>query len=282
MPWVRLDDNFFSHPRTVGLSTTCVTLYLRALCYASQHLTDGYVSVAAIESWGVRRWRESADTLLERGLWTRPTVDHGSTMGRPWPPDPMVDEWYQIRDYLDYQRSAEEARKLSRKRAAAGSKGGSKKAANQKQPSSNLLPAVLAHTAQQNSSSSPPHTSTPHEMNNGSGGPPPEEDSDEYQTWWVTRPDTLDRTWRWMAQHDLAAARATGTVVRNETAWLKAAAAARANNHHDQACAELERRTHGIHYPLHVEIAEHCDPAVGPPDGGAARADNRTRNGAAR
>lgn len=43
------------------------------------------------------------------------------------------------------------------------------------------------------------------------------------------------------------------------------------------ATAILAGRTRGVHYPLHVEIAEELDPACGPDDGGATRAANRHR-----
>lgn len=233
--WIKLEDDFFTHPKAAGLSTTAVAIYLRAICYSSQHLTDGRVPLSVVASWGYARWRQSLDTLSTRSLVT------------------MSRECIQIHDYLDYQRSSQEVRDIRAKRASAGSKGGKAKAAKAKQTPSNLLDGALA----EQSRAEPPSV------------PPPDSRSPAPQT---EEEETLAKVWRYMAQHDLEVAIANGAVIRSRTAWLAAAASRRAESHHAQALAELDARPAGIHYDRHVEVAEALDPAVGPPDGGAARA----------
>lgn len=231
--WIKLEDDFFTHPKAAGLSTTAVTIYLRAICYSSQHLTDGRVPLKVIASWGYARWRHSLDTLSTCSLVT------------------MSDECMVIHDYLDYQRSAQEVRDIREKRASAGSKGGKAKAANSKQTSSKLLDSALAEQSRAEPPSVPPPTS-----------PAPAANDEE----------ELIRIWQYMAEHDLEVAQANGATIRNRAAWLIAAARNRAESHRTAALAELDARPAGIHYPRHIEIAEALDPAVGPPDGGAARA----------
>lgn len=236
--WIKLEDDFFTHPKAAGLSTTAVTIYLRAICYSSQHLTDGRVPTAVVASWGYARWRHSLDSLSTRSLVT------------------MSGDCIEIHDYLDYQRSAQEVRDIRAKRASAGAKGGKAKAANAKQTPSNLLDGTLAEQSRAEPPSVPPQDS---------GGAAPQTEDEE----------TLTKVWQFMAEHDLAVAQANGQSIRNRAAWLAAAARNRAESHRDRALAELADRPAGIHYPRHVEIAEALDPAVGPPDGGAARAEAR-------
>ena len=88
--WVKLDDDFFDHPKVIGLSLVAVHVHLRAICWCSKHLTDGRIPLAVVESWSVRRWRDAIDSLVDRGLWERPTVDLGSTYGLPTVRDPKV------------------------------------------------------------------------------------------------------------------------------------------------------------------------------------------------
>ncbi len=255
--WVKLDDDFFDHPKVIGLSLVAVHVHLRAICWCSKHLTDGRIPLAVVESWSVRRWRDAIDSLVDRGLWERPTVDLGSTYGRPTVRDPKVDEWFQIHDYLDHQRSAEDARNIKAKRAAAGAKGGQAKAAKAKQTPSKVLEAGLAEKRREDSPSSPPQISGEQPTTKAAYGGEEE----------LTRA-VLEH----MARCDLDRARADDMVIVNEAGWLRTATQRREETHATAIAYEVERRTAGLHYPLHVETAEHIDPRCGPADAGAARA----------
>lgn len=255
--WIKLDDDFFDHPKVVGLSLVAVHVHLRAICWCSKHLTDGRIPLAVVESWSVRRWRDAIDSLVDRGLWERPTVDLGSTYGLPTVRDPKVAEWFQIHDYLDHQRSAEEARNIKAKRAKAGAKGGAAKAAKAKQTPSKVLGAGLAEKRREDSPSSPPLISGEKPNTAAAYG-----GEDE-----LTRAVVQH-----MARCDLARERDDGRVITNEAGWLRKAAENREANHADAIAHLIGRRTTGTHYALHVEIAEDIDGRCGPSDGGAARA----------
>jgi hypothetical protein len=85
MPWVRLDDRFASHRKVALLSDRAFRLYISALCWASENLTEGKIldrelSVVA----RVRGLKAAAAELQQAGLWDR------------------VEDGWQIHDYLDY------------------------------------------------------------------------------------------------------------------------------------------------------------------------------------
>lgn len=253
MTWIKLDDSFPDNPKIVEAPPGAVTLYIFGLCYASRHLTDGHLTRSAVAKFGVHKWGRSADVLVTLGLWEQ------------------TDNGWRIHDYLDYQRSAEEVRKLSEKRASAGRKGGAKAKQVAKQTGSNLPSKRQAEAeAEAEPSSSPPVTSPPTEPNDAASGG--EEEAGEQ---FINR--TLHDCYQLMAQQTLDRHLAEGNTVHNRTAWLKATAANLADQHHDQALHEIEGRTTGRYYPLHVELAETLDPRCGPEDGGNARAAAKRR-----
>jgi hypothetical protein len=97
MPWVKLDDSFYSHPKVVSAGVEATGLYVLALTYAARHLTDGHVPKAWVKQVVGNRTRKLSSALVEHGLW--------SENGTGW----------LIHDYLIYNPSRE---KIHAKRAA--------------------------------------------------------------------------------------------------------------------------------------------------------------------
>jgi hypothetical protein len=93
MTWVKLDDGFADHPKTVGLSPAAVALHVWALCYCNRHTTDGLVPRGATNAcaW-VADTADAIAELVNAGLWTADGRGH------------------RIHDYLDYQPSADKVR----------------------------------------------------------------------------------------------------------------------------------------------------------------------------
>src|SRR5260221_7898947 len=91
MVWVKLDDQFFSHPKVLRAGRDARDVYLVALTYAGQHLTDGYIPEGALPIIGQTAiggdCTACAAKLVEIGLWE--TAAGG----------------YFVHDYLGYQQS---------------------------------------------------------------------------------------------------------------------------------------------------------------------------------
>ncbi len=68
MPWFKVDDHFWSHPKTAELSTGATALWLRAGSWSAGHLTDGVVPKSMLRIFRARQtW---ATELVSKGLWT--------------------------------------------------------------------------------------------------------------------------------------------------------------------------------------------------------------------
>lgn len=100
--WFKVDDNFWSHPKTLTLSDEAISAWVKAGSYCGQHLTDGFVPASARTLLGIRK--ESAiNELVESGLWRE------------------VDGGWQFHDWEEYQpsrESVEDRRVKDRKRKA--------------------------------------------------------------------------------------------------------------------------------------------------------------------
>ena len=89
MTWVKLDDGFADHPKIERLSSDAFRAFVRSLCYASRHLTDGRIPDAALR---ILARRAIIRELEVSGLWER----NG---------DGIV-----IHDYLEFQPSSAQIR----------------------------------------------------------------------------------------------------------------------------------------------------------------------------
>lgn len=105
MTWLRLDDGFAEHERILPLTDKAFRLHIVGMLACARNLTDGFVSDARFVgvSATARATKRHAMELEHAGLWTR-----------------SGDGW-QVRDYLDYNPSAnkvreERAKTLERKR----------------------------------------------------------------------------------------------------------------------------------------------------------------------
>ena len=86
MTWFKVDDGFWSHPKTATLSDAAVTLWVRAGSYSCQHLTDGFVPRSALRLVGTE---SAAVELTSVGLWL--DADNG----------------WQFHDWDEYQETSE-------------------------------------------------------------------------------------------------------------------------------------------------------------------------------
>ena len=75
MTWFKVDDGFWSHPKTLALSPSAIALWVRAGSYCGKHLTDGYVAAAILPM--LQADQDAADELIEAGLWTKAPNGYG-------------------------------------------------------------------------------------------------------------------------------------------------------------------------------------------------------------
>lgn len=90
MTWFKVDDGFWSHPKTATLSDAAVTLWVRAGAYSCQHLTDGVIARPVLRLVGTE---DAAGELVGAGLW----LDH-------------PDGW-EFHDWDEYQETSEAVKK---------------------------------------------------------------------------------------------------------------------------------------------------------------------------
>ena len=96
MGWVKLDDGFFRHPKAVRAGRDGRFLYLAALCWCSQQLSNGVTPAELLPMLAfdagiaVDDAAAAADRLVEVGLWER------------------IPEGWKVHDYEDHQRTREQ------------------------------------------------------------------------------------------------------------------------------------------------------------------------------
>ena len=102
MPWVKLDDSFYDHPKFVGLSPAAGWLWVRMLAWCNHHRTDGFIPNAVVGSGG----KAQAAALVAARLWER---EIGG---------------YRVHDYLEYQPASGSDEDRESKRHARNVAGG--------------------------------------------------------------------------------------------------------------------------------------------------------------
>ena len=107
MPWTKIDDQFYDHPKVVAAGPLGIALFVCGLSYCSRHLTDGFISTIQVRRLiDIDDPRVIAEKLIAVGLWER------------------RDGGYQVHDYLDYNPSRARIEATRRARAEAGREGG--------------------------------------------------------------------------------------------------------------------------------------------------------------
>jgi hypothetical protein len=69
MTWFRIDDHFWSHPKTLDLSGDAIALWVRAGSYSGCHLTDGFVAESILPM--LQGDHDVAGELCRAGLWKK-------------------------------------------------------------------------------------------------------------------------------------------------------------------------------------------------------------------
>jgi hypothetical protein len=87
MPWFRLDDNFYDHPKVVAAGNAAIGLWVRCGTYSANKLLDGKIPAKNVREMG--RPRE-IEALLDAAMW----IQNGTG--------------FLIPDYLEYNPSKDQ------------------------------------------------------------------------------------------------------------------------------------------------------------------------------
>lgn len=107
--WFKVDDSFYSNPKTAMLSDGATALWLRSGSWSAQQLTGGFVPARMVPMF--RGSDDSVRELCDAGLWAYDEQKDG----------------YQFHDWSDYQPDGEEVDALRKKRSEAGKRGANRR-----------------------------------------------------------------------------------------------------------------------------------------------------------
>jgi hypothetical protein len=70
MPWFKVDDNFYDHPKIKSIPRrhrgTAIALWVLAGSWCARYLTDGVIPAEQVLDFGTKR---DATNLVDAGLW---------------------------------------------------------------------------------------------------------------------------------------------------------------------------------------------------------------------
>lgn len=106
MAYVVLESSVRTHRKMLAAGPAACWLWTCGLGYCQEGLTDGHIPEAAVEFLGVRDAQTLAAVLVQVKLWNR------------------VDDGWQVHDYHEHNKPAEEIRRIMRARQQGGKLGG--------------------------------------------------------------------------------------------------------------------------------------------------------------
>lgn len=123
MSWIRIEDKFCSHPKLMQGGALAITLQIRALCYAGQHLTDGLIPTGALMTMTADFCEMAflAHPSNPEGMTNTASIEWGERMVELALWDPHPNGWV-IHDYLKYNPSKKDQEALQRLRQREGRK----------------------------------------------------------------------------------------------------------------------------------------------------------------
>lgn len=86
MPWFKVDDALWAHPKIQALSDKALALWVRCGSHSAYYLTDGIVNPDALRQFGASK--RTCSELVVAGLW-----------------DEVPDGGYQFHDWTEYQKT---------------------------------------------------------------------------------------------------------------------------------------------------------------------------------
>lgn len=124
--WIKLDDGFATHPKVMAAGAIPALIQVRAICYASQHKTDGFIPSSAVilllsglDELGIDLGQAGEHATFgcqgNEIDWAPKMIEYGLWEERPG--------GYYVHDYLDWNLSKREYESFINKKRKAGKKG---------------------------------------------------------------------------------------------------------------------------------------------------------------
>lgn len=107
MAWMKLETAVARNRKFVKAGPDAAWLWVCGLAYCQEGLTDGFIPAEALAYLGVPQAGKLATRLVLAGLW-----------------DACESGGWQVHDYLDHNKPAEEIRRINQARATGGHRGG--------------------------------------------------------------------------------------------------------------------------------------------------------------
>jgi len=99
MPWLKIDDNFWAHPKVALAGNAAVGVFVRLLAHAAQYRTDGFITATPVTA--VSATPQDLTKLVKAKLLHGRLNRCACRGGRPWPPEAI----YLAHDFLVYNPS---------------------------------------------------------------------------------------------------------------------------------------------------------------------------------
>lgn len=127
MAWVKIDDKLHENDKIVEASGDAVKLWVLALSWSNDKLTDGHLPLSRpVRLTEMRKPKEIVAELVRRRLWhqaAHPCQSCVEQRAEKGVTAPIPSSGYLIHHYFDYQRPAWVIREERQKRVRAGKRG---------------------------------------------------------------------------------------------------------------------------------------------------------------
>lgn len=127
MPWVKITDKLHENDKIVESSGDAVKLWLLALSWSNDKLTDGHIPLSRpVRLMEMRKSKDVVSELVSRRLWHQAAHPCGSCLAQrkaKGVTDPVPSSGYLIHHYFDFQRPAWVIKSDRLKRSEAGQAG---------------------------------------------------------------------------------------------------------------------------------------------------------------
>ncbi|MBU5654501.1 hypothetical protein KPA07_06190 [Corynebacterium aurimucosum] len=80
MPWFKVDDSFYDHPKFIDVPNAAIGLWTKAGAWCSKHLTDGVIPATQVKRF--KGTNAQVNALISAGIWIEDRSESGSKVYR--------------------------------------------------------------------------------------------------------------------------------------------------------------------------------------------------------